>query len=169
MTGIGRLAATLVKTTDKSTMPNITTITNVCSIASRRAEHNRRACDANQLLGVKSPPVVGDVEVGADRAPYLSRLDPIFDRLRGSPPTKTTNYMIYQYRWSVAGPELLGNQLVELRQPHGIKLLSAAECLVTHLHRIGDLHKTGRCPAGGVAVTRGRQYRSNRSIQRVSG
>ena len=132
MTGIGRLAVTLEKATDKSSSRMITTVDEhlfdssstrrvcaggvECALRARFAAIYRPGRALNPKA--TSPLFARHVEVDAQRVPNVAGLDTILNRLGGRPAVETGQHVVCQHRCAVSGAESQDHPLFELRQPH---------------------------------------------------
>lgn len=69
-------------------------------------------------LEPESPLVAGYIEVGAQGAPHLARVLPVFDGLHRGPSAERRQHVVDEQRCSAHGAELLVDQYVEFGQSH---------------------------------------------------
>ena len=115
-----------------------------------------------QLLGQRgsgsgSPLVARDVEVGAQRAPDVARVDAVLDGLGGGSSAESRQHVVDEHRRAAHRPELALDEFLEFRQPHPTQPTPTARAL--HGTPVPDLRPPRCCrppawlPPGTAAPT----------------
>jgi hypothetical protein len=101
--------------------------------------------------------IARDVEVRAQRPPYVTRVHAVLDGLSGGAP-KSGQHMVDEQGRPARRSELPLDEFVEFRQPHPTKLRRGRERFMAHPYRIFDLGDTRAGSPCGFAVPRRRQH-----------
>ena len=119
-----------------------------------RPRRTRRAPAVQRTSASQSPLIARDVEVSAQRAPDVARVDAVLDGPGGGPPAELRKYVVDEQRRTAHRPELAFDKFLEFGQTHAPKLRRRRERFMAHPYRIIDLGDAGPGPASRLLIPR---------------